>query len=111
LALGGVWASRPLWHDNGSHQLERDLESARRDLDELPPATDQALALLESDVPLAEQFPQHLGEMNFLLGSAYLRQAEQASSDNSGPAWQKARFHLEKADALGVPKGDRDHLA
>src|SRR5262249_48103107 len=53
--------------------------------------------------------PETAGEAHFLLGSAYVRQADRAGPDADG-SWQNARAELEQAEALGVSEADQPRL-
>jgi hypothetical protein len=48
---------------------------------------------------------------HYLLGCAYLMEAERTPANASGPFWQQARIHLEQADALGIAEAERPRLA
>src|SRR5439155_7695387 len=54
--------------------------------------------------------PERAGEAHFLLGSTYLRLAEQLPAERAEDLWRKARVHLEQAEQLTVPEADRAAL-
>jgi tetratricopeptide (TPR) repeat protein len=107
LAVAGVYLARPLWLETDARHVARDLAQARKILERPDPQLDQVLELAGDVLERADQFPSRAGEAHFLLGSAYLRRAGATSQAD----WEKARFHLLQADALGVPEADRPRLA
>jgi tetratricopeptide (TPR) repeat protein len=110
VALTAVWLTRPLWHDPETTKLHHYLTTARHRLDE-PNARPDALILGLSEV--WGEIDKHCnlaGEVQFLLGSAYVRLAEERSTENPADLWRKARSHLEEAETLGVRDTDRTRL-
>jgi tetratricopeptide (TPR) repeat protein len=110
LALIAVWAGRPLWYDPDSWQFRRDMVGARRMLEDAHASANGALARAADALTRVDRFPGRAGEAHFLLGSAYLRLADQVPADRALDTRQKARFHLEQAHTLGVPETDRLRL-
>jgi tetratricopeptide (TPR) repeat protein len=108
LALAAVWVARPLWHGEQPRPRERDLAAAREALNGEHPDVARAIQLARSAL---DQLPDRAGEAHFLLGSAYLRRTGEAGGEEAAEAWRGAQEHLEQADALGVPDGDRAALA
>ncbi len=106
LALVGIWATRPLWYDPEARQLQRDLADARRMLEEPNSRVNGVPALLEQALERMNRFPARMGEAHFLLGSAYLRLADQLHADKAVDTRRKARSELELAEKLGVPEAD-----
>src|SRR5262249_41995203 len=58
----------------------------------------------------SEMFSRRTGEAQFLLGTIRLRQASAAAAPHTVEAWQKARFHFQEAEQLGVPDEDKPKL-
>jgi tetratricopeptide (TPR) repeat protein len=109
--LAGVWIYQPFGRTrDGDHPLDEDLATLRKALDPAHRDTGRALALGEELRERIDQYPDRAGEIQFLLGSAYVRRASEASREQAPFAWTKAREHLEQALALGVPDGDRPRL-
>ena len=107
--LGGVWAARPLWYDPEAIHFGRNLAQARRAV-ETGEAVQEATHLLVDALAHADRHPQHQGELQFLLGSAYVRLAEKANNDKSKDLWQQASRYLEQAQQSGVPDTDKGLL-
>lgn len=109
--LAAVWVYRPFPSlRSGGRLPDDDLEAVRQALDPPHPDTGRALALGEELYERIDQFPDRAGEIHFLLGSAYVRRAGEASREQVPFAWGKARAHLEQAAAQGVPEADRPRL-
>lgn len=109
--LAGVWIYHPFDRPrDGDYLLEEDLAAIRKALDPPHLDTGRALALGEELYERINQYPDHAGEIHFLLGSAYIRRASEASREQAPFAWTKAREHLEQAAALGVPESDRPRM-
>src|SRR5260370_15286982 len=83
LAVIGVWASRPLWHDPEAWQFRRDMIGARRMLEDRHASANGALARAAEALARIDRFPARAGEAHFLLGSAYLRLADQVPADRA----------------------------
>jgi TolA-binding protein len=107
--LGGVWAARPLWYDPEALRFGRNLAQSRRAV-ETGEAVQEATHLLVDALGHVGRHPQHQGEIQFLLGSAYVRLAEKASNDKSKELWQQASRYLEQAQQSGVPDADKGLL-
>lgn len=107
VALAAVWLARPLWYDPEIAHLRSDLARARSLLQEPHAALHGLTVLLNESLSHIDRLPDRAGETHFLLGSTYLRLAEQVPADRAADLWQKARSHLEEAEHLGVPDPDR----
>jgi hypothetical protein len=111
LAFISLVLTRPLWHDDGPRQIEREFAAARQLLEQPHADPDRLQALAQRLLEHAEKHcPQRAGEAQFLVGSAYVRQAGRAETAVAAGHWSKARWHLEQAEALGVPEADRARL-
>jgi tetratricopeptide (TPR) repeat protein len=110
LTVVGVWYARPRWYDPAARQFRDDLAATRKALD--PASLDTALALAKGEELLdqAARFPNRAGEIHYLVGSAYLFRAGEVSVEQKTAMNQQARHHLEEAEQLGVPAGDRTRL-
>ncbi len=105
-----VWAARPYWYDSQPRKLARELAMAREILEDPHAPLEPVTSLLAEALTRVENCPDRAGETHFLLGSAYLRLAAQASADRSSDTWHTARTHLEEAERLGVPETDQVRL-
>ncbi len=109
-ALVFVWLGRPLGGNVSSRQIVRELEISRQHLGrpdgDARTAADHARRALEQ----ADALPDRQAEANFLLGSAESRLADGAPAIEAVEFWKSARRHLEEAERLGVPAGDRGRL-
>src|SRR5438045_4020396 len=103
VCLAHSFWTRPL---DPQHQLVRELLTARRLLGEPEPDLEKVRELSGHTLDAAANEPKLLGMAHFLLGSAYLREAHRAAAADALFLGGKARFHLEQADALGVPEED-----
>jgi tetratricopeptide (TPR) repeat protein len=110
LAVVGVWWARPWLHVPRHHHWEENVDAARRALETVPPNTAVALALGEELLDQIDRIPHRAAEVHYLVGSAFLHRAEEASKEQAVYAWRKARHHLEQAAAGEVPEKDRGHL-
>src|SRR6266852_5088246 len=90
-----VWAVRPLWYDSELVHLRRDLERARSQLLDPRPSLNGLTVLLNDALSHIGRLPDRAGEAHFLLGSTYLRLAEQLPGERAADLWRKARAHLE----------------
>jgi hypothetical protein len=107
LALAGVWVARPLWQTTPCRDEDRTLAAVRRHLNE----RDFDRAVADGEQALAQAHgPAHHGEAHFLLGSAHVGLAEKAAPPDGRDSWRRARYHLEQAEALGVPEADAPRL-
>ncbi len=107
--LGVVWAARPLWYDPEGLRFVRELSQARRAV-ESGTGVQDATHLLADALVHADQHPQHKGELQFLLGSAYARLAAKATGDKTHDLWQQALRYFEQAQQSEVPEADRVQL-
>jgi tetratricopeptide (TPR) repeat protein len=110
--LIGVWLTRPWWNDPRTRKFELALESARAALEEgSSDSLNQSLILLTQQLPELGWFPRRAGEVHFLLGSTYLRQADKRGGVTAQEMNRQAVVHLDQAQARGVPESDRNLLA
>jgi tetratricopeptide (TPR) repeat protein len=107
LAVLGVVASIPYLHEPGLRLLDHDLAAIRKALDRPGAPGEDVLARAERALARTEQNPERVGEAHFLLGSVQERLADQAPAARAALDRQKALAHLEQAEKLGVPPGDR----
>jgi tetratricopeptide (TPR) repeat protein len=110
LLLAVCMALIPLSPEDPKGQLENDLEAIRKVLSQPHAAADRVLGLAESALAHSDAFPEFAGEAHFLLGSVYLRLAEEGPSERAAELYRKARTHLERAEALSVPFVDHHRL-
>jgi TolA-binding protein len=110
VALATVWATRPLWYDPEIAHLRSDLERARQALQDPRAALNGLTVVLNDALSHIGRLPDRAGEAHFLLGSIYLRLAEQVPAEPAADLWSKARSHLEEAEQLGLPESDRPLL-
>jgi tetratricopeptide (TPR) repeat protein len=101
---------RPLRDDTGFRQLDRDLESLRNALDEKQPNLEALAQRAEDILARSEMFSRRTGEAHFLVGTIHLRLAGSAPAAQAADTWQKARFHFQEAEQLGVPEEDQPRL-
>jgi hypothetical protein len=74
-AILAVWVIRPLWYDPEAGKIDHELARARRVLDD-PHASASSLVIRLADVlKEVNKRPTLEGEVQYLLGSAYLRMA------------------------------------
>jgi tetratricopeptide (TPR) repeat protein len=104
--LSAVWLTRPLWYDAEVVHVRRDLAAARSQLQDAHVALNGLTVLLSDALNHIDRVPDRAGEAHFLLGSTYLRLAEQVATERAADFWQKARTHLEQGEQLGVPESD-----
>jgi tetratricopeptide (TPR) repeat protein len=102
VALAAVGVARLLWHENDAGRVARDLAAARA----LLARRDCPVEGVQAYLSAALDRPATAGEAHFLLGSAYVRQADRGEP-GADDAWQTARAELEQAETLGVPEADR----
>ena len=111
LALVFVWVFRPIGTDRSARQLERDVVEARRALDKLPPDTDRAEHLMEEVLQGPSTVPDRMGEVHFLLGTAYLFQGDSfprktpvQSGKTRGRTWRRrSRWEFRPKSRTGSP--------
>jgi hypothetical protein len=111
LALIGVAAGQPFLPGNHSRQLERDLNAARRAIEDTPPDIDRAIAKAELALANPRITPEQTAEAHFFLGTAYMRRAEEVSPETGSASWELARSHLEEAEKQGLPEECQAKLA
>ncbi len=109
-AIIAAWLVRPLWHDPAARQFALDLAAIREALDVQTLDTGRALTVGEDLLVHVERHPDRAGEIHFLLGTAYLRRAQEGSRQQAAATLSKARQHLEDAVKLGVSDADRPAL-
>src|SRR5262245_51602806 len=94
-ALIVVGSLHPFWANNPTRRLDRQLEAARRALEQPWADIDAIIAkselVLEDDNATADQ----RSFAHFLIGSAYSRRAEQGPDEPATEAWELARSHLQ----------------
>jgi len=110
LAFVTVAAAHPLWSHSPSRLVARSLAAARQELDQSHPNLEQAQRLAEEALVQAAPGSRQAAEAHFLIGTVYLRFAEQSAVENND-FWQQARDHLEQAEHIGVADADRARLA
>ena len=108
-ALIVVWLGRPYWRPTDSDRIHRDLTEMRNLLNRSTPDVDRAMTLGRKVLDLGSQFPQYVGEVNFLMGCAYVHKA--SSDSDSDADWKEARKYFEQAEKAGVAEPDQPKLA
>lgn len=108
-ALIAVWLGRPYWRPTDSDRVQRDLAEMRNLLNRSTPDVDRAVMLGRKVLDLGSQFPQYVGESNYLMGCAFVHKAE-ANSDPEAD-WKEARKYFEQAEKAGVGEADQPRLA
>jgi hypothetical protein len=108
--LTGACHGHPLWRQGQARCLDRRLAIAGQTLERPETTAADVLEEVESVLALADRYPRHAGRAHLLVGTAYLRQAEKASKTDAAEVYDKARTHLEQAERLGVPEGERARL-
>jgi tetratricopeptide (TPR) repeat protein len=105
-AFLAVFVTAPSRGDNSFTRFQAALAHLRRDL--APDQEKNEDLALEADNLLAHlrEFPRQAGEVHFLAGSAYFRQASQAPPQSMADMQKKALYHLEEALALKVAPAD-----
>src|SRR5713226_7217566 len=83
LAVFAVWAIRPLWYDSDIVVLRRDLDRARSQLQDPRAPLNGLTVLLNDALSHVGRLPSRAGEAHFLLGSTYLRLAEQLPAERA----------------------------
>jgi hypothetical protein len=111
MALIVVGSLHPFWGSNPTRRLERQLDSARRGLEQPWPDIDAVIAKAEFVLADDSATPVQQSLAHFLIGSAQLRRADQLSDVQALEAWEMARSHLETAEQQGVAKGYEPKLA
>ncbi len=105
LVLGTVWGTRPLWYDPDGLRFQHELSSSRHAI-ESGKGVQEATQLLTDALNHANEHPRHKGEVQFLLGSAYVRLAESATGDRARGLWQQALHYFDEARGSNVPDSD-----
>lgn len=108
VVLMGVF--RPFRDETGHRQLDRDLGHVREALDEKRPHPAELAPRAEDALARSEMYCRRTGEAHFLLGTIYLRLAGSTPPPQAAETWQKAKFHLEQAEVLGVAEADQPRL-
>jgi tetratricopeptide (TPR) repeat protein len=106
LALLGVALVRPYWYDPELFALRREMAAAREALARKSPIASELATRLTNVLPNIHRAPERAGEAHFLLGSVYVRLAEQASGTAVAENWQHAREELGRALQTGVSASD-----
>src|SRR5262245_1016960 len=111
LALAAVAYARPgrQAYDPG-RQLQRDLTTLRRALQQPSAPDEKVLAHAEGLLSRVEELPQGAGEVHLLLGSVELRLAERSPAARATELRRRALGHLQQAEAHGVPEADQPRL-
>lgn len=109
LALTAAYLSRPIWLDPETYWLEFNLEALRSAVRNAE-AADEWFEPAQDLVRRCEARNYRAGEAHFLAGTISLRLAQQAPPTQASSLFAQAQDHLEKANTLGVPAGDRPRL-
>ncbi len=83
IALVVVALLTPFSHSSGSQEVERDLATLRRGLAQAPPDLERLLPLAEDLLARSQRHPRAAGEIHFLVGTAYMRQADLGPADHA----------------------------
>jgi tetratricopeptide (TPR) repeat protein len=110
LVLLGVAVARPFWYDPDRIVVRRELSAAREALERKSPISSELPVHLAKALAHLDGLPGRTGEAHFLMGSAYVRLAEQGSGAAVAENWQQARDHLEQALKADVPGTDTARL-
>jgi hypothetical protein len=108
-ALAAVAVGRPYLVQFSPNSPEHLLQRAKDDLASEPPAFDRVIDSAQKIVDQTDSPPKLRGEAHFILGTVLLKKAEADPAEASN-YFQQAKHHLEQADRLGVPEGDRVRL-
>jgi tetratricopeptide (TPR) repeat protein len=109
--LIAVGLSRPLLAPhNSATPVRRELQEARRLLDNPNGDSVQAAKLAESVLEEKDKYPGATGEADLLLGTSLMRQAAQAEGAKASELWAQARQRLEAADKEKISDRDRARL-
>jgi tetratricopeptide (TPR) repeat protein len=103
--LGTVWATKPIWNDPDGLRFQRELNQSRKAIESGTGLQDATQVLAHALIHAAEH-PKHKGEVQFLLGCAYVRLAESANNDRKKDLWQQALRYFDQAKETGVPDTD-----
>ena len=106
LTFSAVAVTAPSRQDQTSYLFETELAALRQGLE--PDHEKPAILVAKAENLLARigQFPRKAGEIHFLTGSAYFRQASLCTPDAVEANRKKVRHHLEEALLIGVGPGD-----
>ncbi|MFL5241570.1 MAG: hypothetical protein ACJ8FY_05635 [Gemmataceae bacterium] len=110
-ALTVVGLTRLPWNGWQPAGAERELIQARRLLEESNWDFDKLVALTSPGLAQEDKNPSLAAQAHFVLGSAYLLQADRPGTGAPTVHLRQARTHLERANQLGVPQEDRSKLA
>ena len=107
LAFLSVAASAPWRHPPQWYEFDRDLQRLRLGLEQN--ASGDSLVSLVEDRIQSElvRFPDRAAEAQFLIGSAYYRQARQKPAAYAREVWPRAVEYLEKAHEPSLADTDR----
>lgn len=103
IVMASVWLGRPLWRKTEAELFRERLREVQMALEARPPDLEEVLSLGNALLAESEQFPSLAGQLHFCLGSAYLLSAQDQEGIRRQASLKQARFHLERADILGVP--------
>jgi len=109
-ALLAVTIGRDLWNVDPASRYRRDMAQLRNYLDKGGADSDEAIALTKRIRERVENYPESENVVHFLLGSAYLAQAEALSDEEGRELYALAQTHLEKAESLSVADADKVRL-
>ena len=106
LAFIATFITAPSRGDQSSSLFQTELLHLRQGLepDQEKPAV--LVAQAENLLARVSQFPRKAGEIHFLAGSAFFRQAGQCPPDTLASIRNRAVHHFEEALALGVALAD-----
>ncbi len=110
LAFVAVAVSAPLRQDTSRLEFEEDLAQLRYGLEQGQEKAAVLIAQAENLLGRLTQFSRKAGEIHFLAGAAYFRQAETCTPDCKDAARDKAVNHFEEALALQVGSADMHPL-
>jgi tetratricopeptide (TPR) repeat protein len=106
LAIVGVAASTPWRLTPQEREFERLVSALRHALEHNDPG-DAVVDHAETVKLQMHHARSRIGEANFLIGSAYYRQAQQKPALKAKEIWPQATQYLEEALARGVPETDK----